>query len=191
MKSKQFGRRQFLVGAASTLGAGMLTGLPQLARSKTQPIGTSLKVGLLYWTGGKFIPADQIATNPISSQSVSVRIEAFGQNHGIAAIDIVMPGGLFHAFTSPPQGLKVAQFNSPLSSGSLLMNAIIGDSEVAIALRSYGPSGFKLAEGTYLLTQDPINGLGIILTDSADMPVQTVEGQPLSVSHITLTIAHL
>ena len=187
--SNKVRRRDFLTGAATAIGAGVLGVVPALGSAQLSTIGAPIGPSLFFWNGTQFIPATRMLPTVMTSESVGVRIEGFGTSPNIASIDVQMPGGLFHAFTSQPSGLKATQFTAPISTPlGLTLIVSSATSQSTLALHPGGTPGLKLAIGTYLMTDSGVAATTFQLTDSSDAPVVYADGQPLSIPYALIVV---
>lgn len=186
--SNSIGRRDFLTGAVTSIGAGFLGIAPSLSRAK---VTTGTRPGLFYWHGSAFIAADSVLQPAIASSSASVHIQAIGASPNMTAIDVEMAGGLFCAFTTPPRGSQASQFRVPVEHSGITFIVHSADSQSRFDFRAghSAEPGLTLALGTYLLLDAGVGSSQFFLTSSPESPLVYADGLPVSIPYILVTIS--
>jgi hypothetical protein len=182
-------RRDFLSGAAAAIGVGLVGSVPEFASGQVSVFGPANPTSLFYWTGFNFIPAAAVIPQIINGDSVTVQIDGYGASPNIAAIDVQMPGGLFHAFTSSPMGLQTSLFTAPIAS-PLGLTLIVSSPAIqtTFALLTTPNPGPKLALGTYLLIDTGAPATSYQMAGSATAPVTLPDGQPVTLPYSLITV---
>lgn len=183
---KSIGRREFLAGAASAIGGGALGLAPVSASATATP---SREPGLYYWSGSQFVEVGAASAAAIASESASVSICAIGVSPQMRALDVGMPGGVFHAYTAPPRGGATSQFRVPTQAGNIafILHSGDGSRTFDLSCNDSSPGRGKLAHGTYVFLDAGVSPNSVTLSDCAELVSH--DGLPVSLPHILITVA--
>jgi hypothetical protein len=168
-------RRSFLTGAASVLGAASVGLAPRVSQAAERPSVTPSDgvLSAYFWDGSRFVSVAEAASMPEDADRIRVGIFEIGHSDAHRTVDALLPGGMFHAYCSGPNGIGRASFDAP-ECPSEGMAFIVSDAGVS--------HEFKLASrGTvsqYLILDSRTDVRSLFLVDGARPAVHDVRGAP-------------
>jgi hypothetical protein len=182
-------RRSFLTGIASVVGATALSPTIATARGRaTDADASSVGHQLHFWDGQRFV-TDNSHLQPVG-EAVRVQIERIGHFASYSAIDVQLPGGLFHAFSGHENGVSKARFSThvaPLAPLALLVRS--GETTTRFDLPLSLTGGLALRHGTYLLTEDSQAVGDLHLHRDTATPVTNAQGHPTHLPYTLIDIS--
>lgn len=163
--NNQLSRKQFLVGAATAIGATAVSLSPAHAVAKSL-VGTAVGVGFV--KNGLVVPASSMFTGDASLTDAKVTIQRFGSEGNLKSVDAfgVVPGVgkvAFSAWTETKTTQARSRFVVPAETMSGIQFQVVrninGKNESSIIKLGVMPgvTSNKLAAGTYVIVDSNVN----------------------------------
>ncbi len=192
--SDRLPRRSFLTGAASLIGVATVGIAPQFAEGAIGghhaiKSSESHAFSMYFWDGAQFVAATSAKGTTPKADTVRVELSELGARESGRSVDVRLPGGPFHAFTSGPHGAGRAAFNAPATSLSGLGFTVTANgTSTSFDLVNSVLGGIPILVGEYLIVGSGVDISTVHLGQGSESPLLHHDGSPTQAWSVLIRI---